>query len=175
MSVGITDGRLHSLLLSSICHRRNTRVCTVPSQCPCCCCYRRRHVRSANQTIRLCVVHAREVVLGRPRTRCAPRQSFVSARVKVQSCDTPAHFSNDRLRLLGNRCRPAPLLCRNHCVQVCEDLLEKMVNQKGSDKKLELLTPFMSGLGKESAFPLVRLILPEVQQYNSKVAPEAVL
>lgn len=30
------------------------------------------------------------------------------------------------------------------------------------DSKLNLLGPFLSGLGKESAFPFMRLILPEV-------------
>lgn len=34
--------------------------------------------------------------------------------------------------------------------------------QKGTEKKLELLTPFLRGLVGESYFPLMRLIVPEV-------------
>lgn len=48
--------------------------------------------------------------------------------------------------------------------QVCENLLEKMSQQSNSDGKLDLLTPFLSRLGQESAFPFMRLILPEVLQ-----------
>ena len=49
------------------------------------------------------------------------------------------------------------------CTQVCEDLLERLGTISGTtDDKLELLKPFLKGLGKESAFPLLRLILPEV-------------
>ena len=46
--------------------------------------------------------------------------------------------------------------------QVCEDLLEKMANQKGSNKKIAVLLPFLGRIGKESSFPLIRLLLPEV-------------
>lgn len=47
---------------------------------------------------------------------------------------------------------------------MCENLLEKMAQQSNSGGKLDLLTPFLSRLGQESAFPFMRLILPEVLQ-----------
>ncbi len=47
-------------------------------------------------------------------------------------------------------------------LQVCEDLLEKMAKESQNEKKLELVTRFIAPLGKESNFPLMRLLLPEV-------------
>eukprot|EP00903_Cladosiphon_okamuranus_P009258 g8834.t1 len=65
--------------------------------------------------------------------------------------------------------------------KVCEDLLERWVTQskqmrhKGlNDRKLELLKPFLSGLGRESAFPLMRLILPELDNLRDKYGMKTV-
>ncbi|CAM9320873.1 unnamed protein product [Ectocarpus sp. 12 AP-2014] len=52
--------------------------------------------------------------------------------------------------------------------EVCEDLLEKMANQKGSNKKIAVLLPFLGRIGKESSFPLIRLLLPELDNLRDK-------
>lgn len=67
--------------------------------------------------------------------------------------------------------RSKSLLVLRMILQVCEDLLERMAARKGTnDRRLELLAPVLSGLGRESAFPLLRLILPEVIFVYSSVA-----
>ncbi|CAM9475934.1 unnamed protein product [Pylaiella littoralis] len=50
--------------------------------------------------------------------------------------------------------------------EVCE-LLERMSKRKGADK-LNLLMPLLTRLEKESAFPLMRLILPELDNLRDK-------
>ncbi|CAM9127479.1 unnamed protein product [Scytosiphon promiscuus] len=50
----------------------------------------------------------------------------------------------------------------------CRDVLEKMATMKGSAIKLDLVMPFLSTLGKESAFPIMRLLLPELDNLRDK-------
>eukprot|EP00904_Undaria_pinnatifida_P001070 jgi/Undpi1/10964/HiC_scaffold_30.g13265.m1 len=50
---------------------------------------------------------------------------------------------------------------------VCESL-EKMPEQSKLEGKLDLLTPFLARLGQESAFPFMRLILPELDNLRDK-------
>eukprot|EP00752_Nemacystus_decipiens_P016381 g14643.t1 len=53
--------------------------------------------------------------------------------------------------------------------EVCEDLLEKMADQtRLTGAKLDLLKPFLARLGRESPFPLLRLILPELDNLRDK-------
>lgn len=65
-------------------------------------------------------------------------------------------ISNSHLHLF-----PHHPLCS--CCQVCTDVLEKMRSAKGTDARLNLLTPIWKRVGRQSTFPFLRLLLPQVR------------